>query len=108
MLDISYSSSKPTIIKGTEQKLEKKTAEYQQSIDVPSSWFGSRSGGYRHLKRKVLVIGTIEVKKYNTVHRVRYGTTIHKDWTVLVVEDCGRWLAFDRRPETGLESIELR
>ncbi len=89
MLDISYSSSTPEIIKGTEQKLEKKTAEYQQSVDIPSSWFGSRSGGYRHIKRRVIVTGTVEVKKY--------GTVLYNEWTVLVLEDCGRWLAIDKK-----------
>jgi hypothetical protein len=73
MQDISFMSSKPEIIKGTEVQIPSRTIK-DQLIEIPSSWCGSRCGSYRVERRSVLILGTINVKKYSQVETRKYGT----------------------------------
>jgi hypothetical protein len=99
-------SSYPTPIDGTQQRYVNVETMSHQSIQVPSSWFGVRSGGYRVAKRAVTVLGTIEVTKYGHVERVKYGRVPYNGWIVFVVEDGTMWRAVDRKPVNGCEVKE--
>ena len=98
MLDISYSPSRPQIVEGTEQKFEQPEAIPKQSIEIPLYWLGSRFGSIRIIKRSVSAIGTVEVRKYGSVKRTKYGTAKYNGWTVLVLQDFDKvWRGIDKK-----------
>lgn len=85
---------------GTQRKYEQPITHAQQYVHIPSSWLGSRSGGYRAIKRYVTALGTMEVQKYS-LERVEYGKVSYKGWLVLVVKDGTIWQAIDKKPING-------
>jgi hypothetical protein len=97
MRDISFQSSKPKIIPGTEKPYKEPDIAHDQGIEIPSSWFNSRYGGHRVVKRCVFVLGDVSVKKYSSVETRRYGEVTFRKQTVTVVEDGTRWLAIERK-----------
>lgn len=96
MLNISFSSSKPQIVEGTEQKYDTPEVISAQHIEIPSRWLGCR-GTYHVVTRNISVVGTVEVKKYSSIQRVRYGTAKYNGWTVIVLEDSTNWHAIDKK-----------
>ena len=103
MRDISFMSSRPTVIEGTVLRNEKSRTVPQQSIEVRSSWCGTKPGhgSYHMIKRAVEVLGTVEVQKYSSVTRVDYGRVAFNKQILLVVNDGTNWYAFDRKPVNG-------
>lgn len=103
MRDISFSSSHPVPIDGTQRRYVNAETISQQRIEIPSSWLGSRLGSYRVVERSVTVIGTVEVTKYSHTERVKYGKAAYNNWIVAVVEDGTFWRAVDKKPVNGCE-----
>src|SRR5579884_3997584 len=101
--DISFMSSHPVPINGTQQRYVNAETMSHQQIQIPSSWFGVRSGGYRVAERSVTVLGTIEVQKYGHAERVKYGKVAYNGWIVLAVQDGTMWRAIDKKPVNGCE-----
>lgn len=103
MRDISFMSSHPTVIDGTEQRNEKPRTVLQQRIEVRSSWCGAKpgQGSYRIIERAVTVLGTVEVQKYSSVTRVEYGKVAFNKQILKVVQDGTFWHAVNREPVNG-------
>lgn len=106
MRDMSFSSSHPTPIRGTEHRHVNVETMPQQQIYIPSWLLGVRSGGYRVAKRAVTVLGTIEVQKYNHIERVKYGKVPYNGCMMLVVQDGTMWRAIDKKSVNGCEIKE--
>jgi hypothetical protein len=54
----------------------------------------------------VTVLGTIEVQKYSSVTRVKYGKVPYNGWMMLVVQDGTMWRAADKKSVNGCEIKE--
>lgn len=106
MRDISFMSSYPTPIDGTQQRYVNAETMSHQQIHIPSWLLGVRSGGYRVAKRAVAVLGTIEVTKYGSIERVKYGKVAHEGHIVTVVQDGTVWRAVKREPLNGCKVQE--
>lgn len=106
MRDMSFSSSHPTPIRGTEHRHVNVETMSHQSIQIPSWLLGVRSGGYRMAERTVTVLGTVEVTKYGHIERVKYGKVPYNGWMMLVVEDGTTWRAVDKKSVKGCEIDE--
>lgn len=85
---------------GTEQRYKQLVPKGSQRIEMPSSWFGSRSGGYRTAIRTINVMGTVETEHYGR-QRAEYGRCCYSGWIVVVVQNAGSWKAIERKPVDG-------
>lgn len=106
MRDISFMSSHPMPIDGTQQRYVNDETLSHQQIQIPSWLLGVRSGGYRKAERSVTVLGTVEVTKYGSIERVKYGKVAHEGHIVTVVQDGAMWRAVKREPVNGCKVQE--
>lgn len=70
----------------------------RQRVQIPSSWFGRRSGGYSEVVRTVKAAGIVTVVEYTLPEERAFGVAQHGNEDILVIqqsEEC--WQAIDRR-----------
>jgi hypothetical protein len=89
-----------TVHHGTEQRYPQLQVRGSQRVEMPSSWFGSRSGSYRSAVKTINVMGTVETEQYSR-ERVEYGRCMHSGWVVVAVRDGTVWKAVERKGVNG-------
>jgi hypothetical protein len=85
---------------GTERRYPQLQVRGSQRVEMPSSWFGSRGGGYRSVVRTINVMGTVETEHYGR-ERVEYGRCMYSGWVVVVVQNGTVWKAVERKGVDG-------
>lgn len=82
----------------TAERYKQPVPKGQQRVEIPSHWFGSRSGGYRMVVRTIHVRGTVETEHY-VRQRVEFGTCVYGKLMLVVVQNGTTWKAVEKKGE---------